>query len=89
MERGRQTRSNWWIPALLGLLILTGLVFLIFSVPGVGRTAAALPGGLDTVLALGTALVSPDAYVLPFEVASVLLLAALVGAVYVATLAKK
>jgi len=33
---------------------------------------------------LGTALVSPDAYVLPFEVASVLLVAALVGAVYVA-----
>jgi NADH-quinone oxidoreductase subunit J len=89
MERGRQTRSNWWVPALLGLLILTGLVFLILSVPGVGRTAVALPGGLDTVLALGTALVSPDAYVLPFEVASVLLLAALVGAVYVATVAKK
>ncbi len=89
MEKGRQTRSNWWIPALLGLLILTGLVLLILSVPGVGRTAAALPAGLDTVLALGTALVSPDAYVLPFEVASVLLLAALVGAVYVATVDKK
>jgi hypothetical protein len=34
--------------------------------------------------ALGEALISPDAYVLPFEVASVLLVAALVGAVYVA-----
>jgi NADH-quinone oxidoreductase subunit J len=33
---------------------------------------------------LGNALVSPDAYVLPFEVASVLLVAALVGAVYIA-----
>ena len=31
-----------------------------------------------------TNLTSPAAYVLPFEVASVLLLAALVGAVYVA-----
>jgi len=64
-------------------------VFLILSVPGVGRTAAALPAGLDTVQALGTALVSPDAYVLPFEVASVLMLAALVGAVYVSTVDKK
>ena len=89
MEKGRQTRSNWWIPALLGLLILAGLVVLILSVPGIGRTAAALPVGLDTVQALGTALVSPDAYVLPFEVASVLMLAALVGAVYVATVDKK
>jgi NADH-quinone oxidoreductase subunit J len=89
MEKGHQTRSNWGIPALLGLVILAGLVFLILSVPDVGRTAAALPAGLDSVQALGTALVSPDAYVLPFEVASVLMLAALVGAVYVSTVDKK
>ena len=89
MEKGRQTRTNWWIPALLGLLILTGLVLLISSVPGVDRTAVALPDGLDTVQALGNALVSPDAYVLPFEVASILMLAALVGAVYIATVDKK
>jgi NADH-quinone oxidoreductase subunit J len=89
MEKGRQTRSTWWIPALLGLVILVGLVFLILSAPGVERTAAAMPAGLDTVQALGTALVSPDAYVLPFEVASVLMLAALVGAVYVSTVDKK
>jgi NADH-quinone oxidoreductase subunit J len=44
---------------------------------------------LDPVRALGSALVSPKAYVLPFEVASVLMLAALVGAVYVATVDKK
>ena len=89
MEKGLQTRSNWRIPALLGLLILTGLVLVILSVPGVDRTAAALPVGLDTVQALGTALVSPNGYVMPFEVASVLMLAALVGAVYVATVEKK
>ena len=89
MEKGRQTSSSWWIPALLGLVILIGLVFLILSVPGVDRTAAIMPAGLDTVQALGTALVSPDAYVLPFEVASVLMLAALVGAVYVSTVDKK
>jgi NADH-quinone oxidoreductase subunit J len=89
MEKSRQTRSNWWIPALIGLFILAGLVSLILSIPDVNRTAATIPAGLDTVLALGTALVSPDAYVLPFEVASILLLAALIGAVYVATQDKK
>jgi NADH-quinone oxidoreductase subunit J len=36
------------------------------------------------VSALGDALISPNAFVLPFEVASILLLAALVGAVYLA-----
>ena len=89
MEKGRQTRPNWWIPALLGLLILAGLVMLILSVPAVSQTAVALPAGYDSVRALGNALVSPDAYVLPFEVASVLMLAALVGAVYIATADKK
>jgi len=88
-KSGAQTRSNdllrkSWLPALLGLLILAGLVFLILGQPTLGRTAATMPEGVDTLRNLGTALVSPDAFVLPFEVASVLLLAALVGAVYVA-----
>jgi NADH-quinone oxidoreductase subunit J len=85
LDKGAQTRSNWWLPALLGLLILAGLIFLIIGQPAFGRTAAAMPEGVDTLRNLGTALVSPDAFVLPFEVASVLLLAALVGAVYVAS----
>ena len=89
LDKGAQMRSNWWLPALLGLLILAGLVFLILGQPGFNQTAAAMPEGVDTLRNLGTALVSPDAYVLPFEVASVLLLAALVGAVYVASGDKK
>jgi NADH-quinone oxidoreductase subunit J len=64
-------------------------VFLILGQPNINRTAAAMPEGLDTLRVLGTALVSPNAYVLPFEVASVLLLAALVGAVYIAGTGKK
>jgi NADH-quinone oxidoreductase subunit J len=85
LDKGAQTRSNWWLPALLGLLILTGLVFLIIGQPAFGRTASEIPASVDTLRNLGTALVSPDAFVLPFEVASVLLLAALVGAVYIAS----
>lgn len=85
LDKGAQTRSNWWLPALLGILILAGLVFLIMRQPAFGRTATAMPEGVDTLRNLGMALVSPDAFVLPFEVASVLLLAALVGAVYVAS----
>jgi len=38
----------------------------------------------NTVSSLGKAFVSPEAYVVPFIVASVLLLAALIGAIYVA-----
>lgn len=38
----------------------------------------------DVVASLGGAFVSPEWYVIPFIVASVLLLAALIGAIYVA-----
>jgi NADH-quinone oxidoreductase subunit J len=85
LDTDTQTRSNWWSAALIGVLILAGLVFLILEQPAFNRTAGAIPAGVDTLRSLGTALVSPDAYVLPFEVASVLLLAALVGAVYIAS----
>ena len=51
---------------------------------GFSKAAAVFPSGFDAVGQLGKALISPDAFVLPFEVASVLLLAALVGAVYIA-----
>jgi NADH:ubiquinone oxidoreductase subunit 6 (subunit J) len=43
---------------------------------------ASVPG--DAISKLGQALVDPDQFVLPFEVASVLLLVALVGAVIIA-----
>jgi NADH-quinone oxidoreductase subunit J len=85
LDKGTQTRSNWWISALLGLLILTGLVFLIIGQPAFERTASEIPAGVDMLRNLGISLVSPDSFVLPFEVASVLLLAALVGAVYIAS----
>lgn len=83
-DRGSQTRANWWIPALLGGLILAGLAYLILGQPDVSRTAPAIPASVDTLKALGSALVTPGGFALPFEAASVLLLAALVGAVYVA-----
>lgn len=38
----------------------------------------------DPLVDLGKSLVSPNAYVIPFELASVLLLAALIGAIMIA-----
>ncbi len=83
-DQGAQQNSNWWFGALLAVLTFVGLFFLLESWTGLSKTAAAIPSGFDGMAELGTALTSPDAYVLPFEVASVLLVAALVGAVYVA-----
>lgn len=83
-DQGPQLNKNWWFGALLSVITFGGLFFLLQGWSGLSKTAAAFPSDFDAVSVLGNALVSPDAYVLPFEVASVLLVAALVGAVYVA-----
>ena len=83
-DQGPQMNRGWWAGALIAVLVFAGLFFLLQGWNGLSRTAAAIPAGFDAVAELGNALVSPDAFVLPFEVASVLLVAALVGAVYVA-----
>ncbi len=83
-DKGPQLNKNWWMAALIGVVTFGGLFGLLSNWAGFSKTAAEIPAGLDAVEQLGIALVSPDAYVLPFEVASILLLAALIGAVYVA-----
>lgn len=83
-ESGPQMNRNWWSGAILAALVFAGLAFLLQGWSGFTKTASAFPSDFDAVGELGEALVSPNAFVLPFEVASVLLLAALVGAVYLA-----
>jgi len=83
-DQGPQINKNWWIGALLAILTFGGLFFLLQGWNGLSKTATAYPSDFDAVAALGNDLVAPGGYVLPFEVASVLLVAALVGAVYVA-----
>ncbi|MFN2152240.1 MAG: NADH-quinone oxidoreductase subunit J [Anaerolineales bacterium] len=79
-----QVNKNWPVAAVFGFLMFAGLaVILIFS----GRGNAAMPfmgDGSETITLLGQALVSPNGFVLPFELASVLLLAAMIGAIVVA-----
>ena len=83
-DRGAQLNPGWWLGGIVAALTFVGLYLLVGSWSPFGRPPGAIPPAFDAVGALGNALVSPDAFVLPFEVASVLLVAALVGAVYVA-----
>lgn len=83
-DRGPQHNQAWWLGAIVAALTFGGLLWMLHGWSGFTKSAAGIPAGFDAVDALGNALVAPDAYVLPFEVASVLLLAALIGAVYVA-----
>jgi len=83
-DQGPQMNPGWWFGALISVLVFIGLFLLLQGWNGLSATSSAIPSGFDAISELGNALVSPDAYVLPFEVASVLLVAALIGAVYVA-----
>jgi NADH:ubiquinone oxidoreductase subunit 6 (subunit J) len=68
------------LPSLVGGLVFFGLAITIRSTSWI--TPTALPEPEPTTAALGRALLDPERYLLPFELASVLLLAALVGAAY-------
>lgn len=84
LDRSPQLNRGWWFNAILAILTFGGLIWLFQTWNGFAKVAADVPAGFDAVGSLGNALVSPDLFLLPFELASVLLLAALVGAVYVA-----
>jgi NADH-quinone oxidoreductase subunit J len=83
-ETGVALNRGWWLSAVIAILVFVGLTWLLQGWSGFSTLAPALGPSFDSVPMLATALTSPDAYVLPFEVASVLLLAALIGAVYIA-----
>ncbi len=84
LESGQHLNSGWWLGALIALLTFGGLFAMLRSWSGFSKVSADIPIGFDAIGQLGNALTSPVGFVLPFEVASVLLLAALVGAVYLA-----
>jgi len=73
--------TNRWPMALAICLVIFGLLSaMLLSVPWPDTAPLATQ---DSVAALGNALLDPNQYLIPFEIASVLLLAALIGAVYV------
>jgi len=82
LDKGPQLNTKKWLAAALGAITFVGLALMLTTWEGFTSYARPIVN-FDPVARLGNALLSPDAYLLPFEVASVLLLAALVGSVYV------
>ena len=83
-DAGPQSNSNWWVGALIALVLLGGIVLVLVSWQGFTTSAPALTNQSGRLSQLGLALVSADQYVLPFELASVLLVAGMIGAIFVA-----
>jgi len=82
-DTGPQVNVNWILAAFVSVLLFSGLVWLVSLWPGFSTPLPVMSGEADPLRQLGLALVSSNGYVLPFEVASVLLLAALIGAIIV------
>ena len=81
----QQSNKTWWAAVIAALLLFGGLVLMFTQAPLLGAEAPALTMGSEEMLEeLGLALVDVDRYIIPFEVASVLLLTALVGSIVVA-----
>jgi NADH-quinone oxidoreductase subunit J len=79
-DTGPQTNSQWWVGALVAAASFVALVLLLAQVAWPQSLAAVSPNSLND---LGRSLVDPNGFVLPFEVASVLLIAALVGSIVI------
>jgi NADH-quinone oxidoreductase subunit J len=80
---GPRFNENWGWAAAIGLIMVAALITLLVSWTGFKIPLQPLDPRADPLRLLGVALVSPGGYVLPFELASVLLLVALIGAIYI------
>ena len=88
-DPGSQANREWPWAILLALLFFGGLIWLLSSWGGIETPLPELGSRADPIRELGISLVSPEAYVIPFELASVMLLAALIGAIVVSWPRKK
>ncbi len=82
MSDDYEARNEQWLYGLITAVLLFGLLVYILTRVTWPAAPAEVPAG--SIVQLGVELVSPNGYLLPFEVASVLLLVALVGSVIIA-----
>jgi NADH-quinone oxidoreductase subunit J len=80
----KHLNAQWWLAALLSVVLFAGLAWMLGSWEGFSTPLPPMAVGADPLRQLGVALVSPNAYVIPFELASVLLLGALIGSLLIA-----
>jgi NADH-quinone oxidoreductase subunit J len=83
-EKSQRFNTNQVLGLILVVVLFAGLVWMFASWGGATATVTPLDGRADPVRDLGTALVAPDGYLVAFELVSILLLGALIGALMIA-----
>ena len=81
------TNKQWWVAVIICTLLGACIVYAATFSPRVilNTVTGHLTGGVSNVVAIGQLLYSPTgySYVLPFEIASLVLLVAIVGAIVI------
>jgi NADH-quinone oxidoreductase subunit J len=81
--QGEVYNRTWWLSGLVAIglfvLLLVGVILPVFG----NMSTANVPVDVATTMDLGIALVDGNQFVLPFEVASLLLTAAMIGAILI------
>ncbi len=82
----KTVNKNFWLALIIALMVFSSIYLALnqwaqFNAPATAVNTEVLE---DAVINLGVALVDSDQFVIPFEVASILLLGALVGAIVIA-----
>jgi NADH-quinone oxidoreductase subunit J len=80
----KRFNANWGWATLVAVVLFGILAWILGTWPGFSTQLPEMSERADPLRELGVSLVSPSAYVLPFELASVLLVAALIGAIIIA-----
>jgi len=87
-DAGARVNRGAWLGGLVAFIAAAGLLFALAGWERFSTLRPEIDSATTTEVQqigeLGRLLVSPDAYVIPFEVASILLIGALIGAIYVA-----
>ena len=85
-DSGAQANRTWWLAVFIAVVMFGALLALLAQIPVWWQTAPPLMAASSDFLIedLGASLVDLDRYVVPFEAASVLLLAAMIGAIVLA-----
>jgi NADH-quinone oxidoreductase subunit J len=79
-----QINSQWWVGGLVAAAAFVAVAGLLNASAWPGLPAVDDATITNSVKMLGTQLTSPDGFVIPFQIASILLTVALVGAIAVA-----
>lgn len=82
VDTGPRVNASWWLSAVIAIILFTGIIVMLRQTDLFTALPPELTSEQTNLATLGQALVSPSGYLLPFELASVLLMAAMIGAIY-------